>query len=128
MQFYFSYRWQWIALKCMNSLVFKLSYNNQFQLEHCVSSAKVVGSIPREHTQWKYKCISWKHCKSLWIKASAKCINENIIEKLKHAVFTEYDLSITSVHLSITEQSRLVVPEMHFYSSLWCCYTASWIC
>ncbi len=21
------------------------------------------------------KCIAWMHCKSLWIKASAKCIN-----------------------------------------------------
>ncbi len=42
-------------------------------LEHCVSSAKVVGSIPMEHTYWQYKCISWMHCKSLWIKASAKC-------------------------------------------------------
>ncbi len=47
-------------------------------LEHCVSSAKVVGSIPREHTYWQYKCIAWMHCKSLWIKASAKCINVNV--------------------------------------------------
>ncbi len=44
-------------------------------LEHCVSSAKVVGSIPREHTYWQYKCIAWMHCKSL---ASAKCINVNL--------------------------------------------------
>ncbi len=28
-------------------------------LEHCVSNAKVVGSIPREHTYWQYKCIAW---------------------------------------------------------------------
>ncbi len=42
-------------------------------VEHCVSSAKVVGSIPREHTYWQYKCITWMHCKLLWIKASAKC-------------------------------------------------------
>ncbi len=27
-------------------------------VEHCVSSAKVVGSIPREHTYWE-KCIPW---------------------------------------------------------------------
>ncbi len=47
-------------------------------LAHCVSSAKVVGSIPREHTYWQYKCIAWMHCKSLWIKASAKCINVNV--------------------------------------------------
>ncbi len=24
------------------------------------------------------KCITWMHCKSLWIKASAKCINVNV--------------------------------------------------
>ncbi len=47
-------------------------------LEHCVSSAKVVGSIPREHTYWQHKRIAWMHCKSLWIKASAKCINVNV--------------------------------------------------
>ncbi len=41
-------------------------------VKHCVSSAKVVGSIPREHMYWQYKCIA---CKSLWIKATAKCIN-----------------------------------------------------
>ncbi len=46
--------------------------------ELCVSSTKVVGSIPREHTYWQYKCIAWMHCKSLWIKASAKCINVNM--------------------------------------------------
>ncbi len=53
-------------------------------LEHCVSSAKVVGSIPREHTYWQYKCIAWMHCKSLWIKASAKCINVNVVRAIIH--------------------------------------------
>ncbi len=47
-------------------------------VEHCVCSAKVVGLIPREHTYWQYKCIAWMHCKSLWIKASAKCIDVNV--------------------------------------------------
>ncbi len=47
-------------------------------LEHCISSAKVVVSIPREHMYWQYKCIAWMHCKSLWKKASAKCINVNV--------------------------------------------------
>ncbi len=44
-------------------------------LEHCVSSAKVVGSIPREHT---YDKKMYSLNKSLWIKASAKCINVNV--------------------------------------------------
>ncbi len=39
-------------------------------VEHCISSAKVVGSVPK-------KCIPWMYCKSLWIKASVKCINVN---------------------------------------------------
>ncbi len=29
-------------------------------IEQCVSSAKVVGSIPREHTYWQ-KCITWMY-------------------------------------------------------------------
>ncbi len=61
-------------------------------LEHCVSSAKVVGSIPTEHILTKKNCIAWMHCKSLWIKASAKCINVNvnvwIIERFLSAVWT----------------------------------------
>ncbi len=44
-------------------------------VEHCVSSAKVVGSIPREHTHWQYMY----NLNALWIKASAKCINVNVI-------------------------------------------------
>ncbi len=56
---------------------FKFEYNSNIVpvaqwLEHCVSSAKVVGSIPREHILMK-KMYSLN--KSLWIKASAKCIN-----------------------------------------------------
>ncbi len=42
-------------------------------VDHCFSSTKVVGSIPRKHTYWQYNYIPWMHCKSLWIKASAKC-------------------------------------------------------
>ncbi len=34
---------------------------------------------PREHTYRLKKCITWMHCKSLWIKASVKCINVNVI-------------------------------------------------
>ncbi len=32
-----------------------------------------MGSIPRESKSW-----TWMQCKSLWIKASAKCINVNV--------------------------------------------------
>ncbi len=55
-------------------------------LERCVGSAKFVGSIPREHMYWQYKCITWMHCKSLWIKASDKCINVNVSEWVSECV------------------------------------------
>ncbi len=29
-------------------------------------------------------CIAWMHCKSLWIKASAKCINVNVNNTIKN--------------------------------------------
>ncbi len=49
-------------------------------VEHCVSSAKVVGSSPREHMYSQKKNVwpEWPKPKSLWIKASAKCINVNV--------------------------------------------------
>ncbi len=68
---------RWVVYRSKGSKVSFLKPVAQW-LEHCVSSAKVVGSIPREHTYLQYKCIAWMHCKSLWIKASAKCINVNV--------------------------------------------------
>ncbi len=47
-------------------------------VEHCFSRAKVVGSISRKHTYWQkyiYIYITWM----VWIKASAKCINVNVL-------------------------------------------------
>ncbi len=43
-------------------------------VEHCVSSAKGRGFNSQGTHILIKKCI---HCKSLWIKASAKCINVN---------------------------------------------------
>ncbi len=70
-------------------------------VEHCIMSANVVGSIPREHTYWQYKCIAWMHCKSLWIKASAKCINVNVFETFLRdfGSLLDWDL-VTGGHLS----------------------------
>ncbi len=47
-------------------------------LEHCVSSAKGWG-FDSHGTHADKTCIAWMHCKSIWIKASAKCINVNVI-------------------------------------------------
>ncbi len=46
-------------------------------LDHCVCSANVVVRFPG-NTHADEKCITLMHCKSLWIKASAKCININV--------------------------------------------------
>ncbi len=48
-------------------------------VEHGASNAKIMGSIPRESKSWSnVKTVTWMQCKSLWIKASAKCINVNV--------------------------------------------------
>ncbi len=64
-------RWWWLDhlhLPAQNTGSLRYMW---LRVEHCVSSAKVVGSIPREtHTD--------KTCKS---KASAKCINEMKMSK-----------------------------------------------
>ncbi len=41
-------------------------------LEHCVSSAKGCGFNSQGTHILQKKCIAWMHCKSLWIKVSAK--------------------------------------------------------
>ncbi len=41
-------------------------------VEHCVSGFNSQG------THIFKTCIAWMHCKSLWIKASAKCVNVNV--------------------------------------------------
>ncbi len=48
-------------------------------VEHGASNAKIMGSIPRQSKSWSnVKTVTWMQCKSLWIKASAKCINVNV--------------------------------------------------
>ncbi len=73
-------------------------------VEHCVSSAKVVGSIPREHMYWQNMYnLNALHCKSLWIKASAKCVNVNV---MYHPV--KVYLVILSIWLHTIDSSRLL--------------------
>ncbi len=49
-------------------------------VEHGASNAKIMGSIPRESKRWQnVETVTWMQCKSLWIKASAKCINVNVM-------------------------------------------------
>ncbi len=49
-------------------------------VEHGASNANIMGSIPRESESWSnVKTVTWMQCKSLWIKAFAKCINVNVM-------------------------------------------------
>ncbi len=55
-------------------------------VEHGASNAKIMGSIPRESKRWQnVETVTWMQCKSLWIKASAKCINVNVNVKKRCA-------------------------------------------
>ncbi len=93
--------------------------------EHCVSSAKVVGSIPREHMYWQYKCVAWMLCKSLWIKASAKCKCNNILE------YNCFYCNFLSNTYSLGEHKRLLSKTLYIYkyiliiSNFWLVYLYS---
>ncbi len=79
-------------------------------VEHCVSSAKGCGfdSQGTHILIKKKKCIAWMHCKSLWIKASAKCINVNVnyITALPWRVQIKF-LSNNTLILKHTRKSEL---------------------
>ncbi len=47
-------------------------------VEHCVSCAKGCGFDSQGTHILMKMLITWMHCKSLWINASAKCINVNV--------------------------------------------------
>ncbi len=51
-------------------------------VEHCVSSAKGCGFNSQGTRILTKKIMAWLHCKSLWIKVSAKCINVNVMSRL----------------------------------------------
>ncbi len=75
-------------------------------VEHCVSSAKGCG-FNSQGTHTDNKCIICVHCKLLWIKASAKCINVNlarmlakILTMLAGAFWLNYTLTFISMYFS----------------------------
>ncbi len=90
-------------------------------LEHCVSSAKVVGSIPREHMYWQKKiCIASMHCKSLWIKASAKCINVNVFQGTEKTVgFSTCFQFVISIIRCSGLRSKPYVKYIFYFSAKW---------
>ncbi len=57
-------------------------FSQDYEEYSIVSSAKGCGfNSQGTHILMKKKCIAWMHCKSLWIKVSAKCINVNVNEE-----------------------------------------------
>ncbi len=110
---------------CVGHSVPKTQNNNNVAvaqwLEHCVSIAKLVGSIPRKQTFWQYKCIAWMHCKLLWIKASAKCTHVNVINhkvnKTMHSIVLSKSASLLPSHA----MGNLIYPtyEVMITSSLY---------
>ncbi len=75
-------------------------------VEHCVSSAKGCGFNSQGTHILIKQCIAWMHCKSLWIKASAKCINVNV--KCKISPQTDRrSLTVQLLCLSLVLKRRL---------------------
>ncbi len=72
-----------------------------------------MGSIPREHTYWQYKCIAWMYCKSLWIKASAKCINVNVNVRPQMSVNSVYK-DLYSALCCETKWMNLTIANLDF--------------
>ncbi len=97
---------EWAIMDLCNNVPLMCSCGSV--VEHSVSSAKVVGSIPREHMYWQYKCITWIHCKSLWIKASAKCIN---VKFVMNSGFNETIVTMVAV-MKKFHGSRVPRPRM----------------
>ncbi len=59
--------WKFYGIKYFNIIkIFFLLLHSNIHSDICIIFA------------WYWKCIVWMHCKSLWIKASAKCINVNV--------------------------------------------------
>ncbi len=63
-----------------------LSYSNAFLYSYCTSKARVMGSSPRECMIDK----SLNDSKLLWIKASAKCIKEQVYRFSTSFVLVQY--------------------------------------
>ncbi len=78
------------------------------------------------NTYWQYKCIAWMHCKSLWIKASAKCINvrmsrgannwvQHVFEK-KHLFYNDisshFKLLLSNERLDFCDSKKLKIKRI----------------
>ncbi len=69
-------------------------------VEHGASNAKIMGSIPRESKSWSnVKTVTWMQCKSLWIKASAKCINVNITKIIFYFAYQILKTALTIIKM-----------------------------
>ncbi len=107
------------CFKTMNRTVVQCSCGSV--VEHYVSRANVVGSISREHTYWQYICIAWMHCKSLWIKASAKCINVNVVCSIPELQSFQFQLfsSVSSKEEMTGNRIVLLILLVYFIVHFW---------
>ncbi len=67
-------------------------------VKHGTSNAKIMGLIPRDSKSWSNVKLTWMQCKSLWIKASAKCINVNVI---KTTVLLSFIITLTPLFFCV---------------------------
>ncbi len=70
--------WKHMVIKSMKSVKYEDCPCGSV-LEHCVSNAKGCGFNSQRTKLLTKKMYNLKHCKSLWIKASAKCINIRVV-------------------------------------------------
>ncbi len=111
------YNYMRVCFACFMS-EFRSSYGSV--VEHCASSAKGCGFNSQGTHILIKQCIAWMHCKSLWIKVSAKCINEwfciiwvALEYKLQHV---SDEKNATFISENITVRRFITSGSLHYYS------------
>ncbi len=75
-----------------------------------------MGSIPKESKSWlNVETVTWMYCKSLWIKASAKCINVNVRSHLWIYHKHKWDLWALANHQPLSLFGKLLLFPFVFH-------------
>ncbi len=110
---HFFFKWFYMILFCKYNISYLCVYVYIYKchtvflcgsvVEHCVSNAKGCGFDSQGTQILITKCIPWMHCKSLWIKASAKCVNVNANFKINWSNLgsLDYPYTIWKNHVKI---------------------------
>ncbi len=78
------------------------------------------------NTHTDNKCITWMHCKSLWIKASAKCINVNVNVNLTYIKRSFGPLLKLYINRSYITLSKLHILQMFICTQLFSKHTSNY--